>query len=65
MGLEYRALADVCRFTSQNLLNERDKEVITFNPECGQSNATLDKWQVAAERLCHCPAHFDTITSSF
>ena len=41
MGLEYRAQEDVCRFTSQNLLNERSKDVITFNPECGQSNVTL------------------------
>ena len=43
MGFEYCAQADVCRFTSQNVLNERDKEVITFNPECGQVNATLGK----------------------
>ena len=63
MGLEYRAQADA---TSQNLLNVRNKEVITFNPECGQSNATLDKKrQEGAGRLCHCPVHFDTITSSF
>ena len=42
--LEYRAQAGVCRFTSQNLLNERNKEVnvITFNPQCSQSNATTD-----------------------
>ena len=40
MGLEYRVQADA---TSQNFPNVRNKEVITFNPERGQSNATLDK----------------------
>ena len=31
MGLEYRAEADFCRFVSQNLPNERNIEVISFN----------------------------------
>ena len=67
MGLEYRAQADVCRFVSQNLPNERNIEVITFNSECGQSNAISDKKARRSRRLCRCPVHFDTtvMISSF
>ena len=55
MGLEYRAQADA---TSQNLLNERNKEVITFNPECGQSNATLDKKARRSRKALPLPCSF-------
>ena len=59
------ALNIVRKKTFKRLLNERNKEVITFNPECDQSNATLDKKARRSRKALPLPCSFDTITSSF